>query len=116
MRCNKVDKPASTPPLNPTGRALNMAKFKSIIVGGGPVGMLMAHALSLADIDFVVVEKRDTISTWTGAGLSMWAHGMRILHQLRLRDALRPAGAAVDRQVAVRPDGAIMGIYPQPEE
>jgi 2-polyprenyl-6-methoxyphenol hydroxylase-like FAD-dependent oxidoreductase len=90
-----------------------MTKFKAIIVGGGPVGLIMAHALSKANIDFVLVEKRDTISTWTGAALSMWGHGMRILHQLGLEDVLLPAYAPVRSFETVGTRGETIGSYPQ---
>jgi len=75
--------------------------------------MIMAHTLSKANIDYVLVEKRDTISTWTGAGLTMWAHGMRILHQLRLEEALRPSSSAVKAFETVGSRGKIIGFYPQ---
>lgn len=93
-----------------------MTKFKAIIVGGGPVGMIMAHALSLADIDFVLVEKRDTISTWTGAGLTVWSQSMRILHQMGLRDALFSAGLGVNMIEVVGPGGSTIARYPEFDE
>jgi 2-polyprenyl-6-methoxyphenol hydroxylase-like FAD-dependent oxidoreductase len=56
--------------------------FRAIIVGGGPVGVMMANFLQRAGIDFVLIEKRSTIREHTGAGLIMWPHTMRLFHQL----------------------------------
>ncbi|CAJ0548453.1 Ff.00g020660.m01.CDS01 [Fusarium sp. VM40] len=43
--------------------------FTVIIVGGGPVGLLTAHALHQAGIDFVVLEQRSDIFEDAGASL-----------------------------------------------
>ncbi|KAH8900827.1 FAD/NAD(P)-binding domain-containing protein [Thozetella sp. PMI_491] len=88
-----------------------MAKFKAIIVGGGPVGMVVAHALTLAGIDFILVEKRDHVSTWTGAGLTMWPHGERILDQLGLLETLSPLAMDVTRMETVLENGRPAGWY-----
>lgn len=43
--------------------------FKVIIVGGGPIGLLVAHALGHAGIDFVLLERRERLLEDTGAAL-----------------------------------------------
>ncbi|KAH8670849.1 hypothetical protein BX600DRAFT_231238 [Xylariales sp. PMI_506] len=55
--------------------------FRAIIIGGGPVGLCMAHALGLAGIDYVLCEKRPEIADRFGAGLSVMPQAARILHQ-----------------------------------
>jgi 2-polyprenyl-6-methoxyphenol hydroxylase-like FAD-dependent oxidoreductase len=90
-----------------------MVEFRAIIVGGGPVGMIMAHALTLAKIDFLLVEKRDEISTWTGAGLGMWSQGMRILHQMGLLEVLKPAQTEIAGMQVVGAGGRPHTFHPQ---
>lgn len=62
--------------------------FKVIVVGGGPVGLTAAHALTRAGIDFVVLESRPTVVINAGSNLVLLPTGMRILAQLGLLDAL----------------------------
>lgn len=66
--------------------------FKVIIVGGGPVGLTAAHALHLANIDFVVLERNDDVAVDVGASLVLGAQSMRFLQQLGLLDKLLSIG------------------------
>ncbi|KAH8657823.1 hypothetical protein BX600DRAFT_468187 [Xylariales sp. PMI_506] len=59
-----------------------MAPFKVILIGGGPAGLMQAIALSKANIDYVLVEKRDSITLDVGAGLFTWPQAQRLFHQL----------------------------------
>jgi NADPH-dependent 2,4-dienoyl-CoA reductase/sulfur reductase-like enzyme len=47
--------------------ALNMAKFKVVIVGGSVAGLTLAHAFDSAGIDYVLLEARDTFAPPVGA-------------------------------------------------
>ena len=93
-------------------KPIRMTNFKVIVVGGGPAGITVAHLLSLAKIDFVLVEKRDTISTWTGAGLTLWPHGMRIFHQMGLMSVLEPIASKLVWVEAVGPGGISHAVHP----
>lgn len=62
--------------------------FKVIVVGGGPVGMVAAHALTRANIDFVLLERRPGIIIDAGANLVLLPTGLRVLGQLHLLSAL----------------------------
>ncbi|KAI0134573.1 hypothetical protein BJ170DRAFT_591543 [Xylariales sp. AK1849] len=64
-----------------------MAKFKAIIIGGGPAGLSMAHALRLAGIDYVLYEQRKAIADKSAAGFFVQPHVSRILHQFGLLEA-----------------------------
>lgn len=69
--------------------------FRAIIVGGGPVGLCVAHALRLAGIDFVVLERGPTVLEGRGAALALTGNSLRVLHQFGVLDALRPMAAEI---------------------
>ncbi|KAH1304729.1 hypothetical protein KXW98_001578 [Aspergillus fumigatus] len=58
--------------------------FKVIIVGGSIAGLTLAHCLSKAGIDYIVLEKRKHIAPQEGASIGILPHGGRILEQLGL--------------------------------
>ena len=62
--------------------------FKAIVVGGGPVGLTAAHALSRANIDFVLLERRSSPVIDAGSNLVLNPMGIRALDQLDLRAPL----------------------------
>ncbi|ROW08283.1 hypothetical protein VMCG_03175 [Cytospora schulzeri] len=57
-----------------------MPGFKVIVVGGGPVGLIAAHSLSKAGIDFVVLERRPEVVEEIGHEVLRWSdfnkHGL----------------------------------------
>ncbi|KAL1890881.1 hypothetical protein Sste5346_008022 [Sporothrix stenoceras] len=74
------------------------AKFRAVIVGGGPVGLCLAHAFTLANIDYVLLEKRDTPVEPSGFSVTLWSHTVRILDQL----GLLQEGNAIAHQLTVK--------------
>ncbi|KAI1764006.1 FAD/NAD(P)-binding domain-containing protein [Hypoxylon sp. FL1150] len=80
--------------------------FRVIIVGGGPVGLTMAHTLSKAGIDFVVLERRPTIGEDSGASIIVFPHGLRVLSQVGLLDSLRTIGEPARENRRHSPDGS----------
>ncbi|GFF97683.1 3-(3-hydroxy-phenyl)propionate/3-hydroxycinnamic acid hydroxylase [Aspergillus udagawae] len=81
--------------------------FKAIIVGGGPIGLAAAHALHLADIDFVVLERRPAIFEDRGASLIVHPHTLRVLHQFGILDELLPRGAELKHHLSFTADGHV---------
>lgn len=65
-----------------------------IIVGGGPVGLVAAHALHAAGIPFTLLESRalDDVLADGGASLFVGPHNLRVLHQLGLGDEIERLG------------------------
>ncbi|OTB00940.1 hypothetical protein M426DRAFT_26049 [Hypoxylon sp. CI-4A] len=65
------------------------AKFRVIIVGAGPVGLYMAHALLKANIDCLVLEQHESILRHQGAGLLVYPQTIRLLDQVGLYEKAR---------------------------
>lgn len=78
---------------------------KVIVVGGGPVGLVAAHALHLAGIDFVLLERRASITDNTGASVVLGPPSLRILSQFGLREELEDAGAELGHAKSFTRDG-----------
>lgn len=81
-------------------------EFRAIIVGGGPVGLCLARAFSLAKIDYVLLERRDTVVEESGFSLALWPHGVRILDQLGLLEEGQKIRLPMKDKFNTRPDGS----------
>ncbi|KAK7429866.1 hypothetical protein QQZ08_003485 [Neonectria magnoliae] len=66
--------------------------FRAIIIGGGPVGIVAAHALHHAGIDFIVLEQHSDSCKDVGASLIVSPHNLRVFHQLDLYEHLVEIG------------------------
>ncbi|KAH9904416.1 FAD/NAD(P)-binding domain-containing protein [Xylariomycetidae sp. FL2044] len=62
--------------------AESQSKFKVIIVGAGPNGLITANALAAAGIDFVVMEQQPDVVRFQGAVILLWPGVVRLLDQL----------------------------------
>lgn len=69
--------------------------FKAIVVGGGPVGLTTAHALSRANIDFVLLERRSSPVIDAGSNLVLNPMGLRALDQLGLGSSLEEVSSTL---------------------
>ncbi|KAI1763579.1 hypothetical protein GGR53DRAFT_497179 [Hypoxylon sp. FL1150] len=63
--------------------------FKVIIVGGGVAGLTLANMLGRFNIDYVLLEGHDKIIPNTGASIGLAPHGLLVLDQLGIYDAIR---------------------------
>lgn len=63
-------------------------RFRVIIAGGGISGLTLAIALEKANIDYVLLEARDTITPNVGASIGIFQNGTRILDQLGCLDEI----------------------------
>ena len=84
------------------------AKFKAIIVGGGPTGLIMAHALARANIDWVLIERRDTVPLRTGAALLLLPQGVRILDQLGILQQAQQIGSKLGNFIHTDSSGNVI--------
>lgn len=79
--------------------------FKVIIVGGSITGLTLAHCLKRANIDHVVLERRQEIAPQEGASIGIWPNGGRVLDQLGLYNELESSTEALDVMHVSYPDG-----------
>ncbi|GAB7322854.1 hypothetical protein MBLNU13_g05413t4 [Cladosporium sp. NU13] len=71
--------------------------FKVVIAGAGPVGLVLAYALSAAAIDFVCLDKRCTLFEDAGASLVLLPHTLRVLSQFGIYNELMALGTKVQK-------------------
>lgn len=71
--------------------------FKVIVVGAGPVGLTAAHALRLAGIDFVVLERRENFLEDVGASIGFGPSTLRVLAQFGILESVKAIGADIGR-------------------
>jgi 2-polyprenyl-6-methoxyphenol hydroxylase-like FAD-dependent oxidoreductase len=69
--------------------------FKVLIVGAGVTGLTLAHCLAKANVEFVLVDK-GAIAPAFGNTITLFPHGIRILHQLDCLDVVMDQCASMD--------------------
>lgn len=79
--------------------------FKVIIIGCGPIGLIAAHALHAAGIEFVLLERRTQIVEEIGASIIVWPHTLRVLHQLGLLEKALDIGDELTHHLTFTADG-----------
>jgi FAD dependent monooxygenase len=83
--------------------------FRAIVVGAGIVGLTLSHALQLAKIDHVVLEKYDRVKSIKGAALILWPNAERIFDQFGFLSNILNNTTPVVREHRRWPDGTING-------
>lgn len=86
--------------------------FRVIIVGAGIVGLSLSHALQLANIDHVVLEKHDKIVSVRGAALITWPPVARIFNQFGILDKIARTITPVGKEYIRWPDGSMSRYDP----
>ncbi|KAJ5087968.1 hypothetical protein N7456_011584 [Penicillium angulare] len=92
---------------------MSKGKFKVIVIGGGPIGLGAAHALHLAGIDFVVLERRPSIVEDEGAILVVWPHTLRVMHQFGVLKKLIALGGELKHHLSFTVDGYVFNESPR---
>ncbi|KAL4940629.1 hypothetical protein BDV06DRAFT_230222 [Aspergillus oleicola] len=80
-------------------------ELKVIIVGGSIAGLSLAHCLYRANIDHIVLEKRQEIAPQEGASIGIWPNGARMLEQLGLYKELEKLTEPLHMMHIAYPDG-----------
>ena len=84
----------------------NLKVFKVVIVGAGLSGLLLAHLLSQANIDFVVLEAHKNVVHPAGGSFGCWPNAARILDQAGIWMDVESSGAAVGLTYTRKPNGS----------
>ncbi|KAB8293741.1 hypothetical protein EYC80_009226 [Monilinia laxa] len=85
------------------------SKFRVIIVGAGPVGLYLAHALSLASIPFIVLEQQSSITNTGGQLIFTWPQTVRLLDQIGLYTDVQKIGVEIyEKKRVFGGDGHVM--------
>ncbi|KAL4938561.1 hypothetical protein BDV06DRAFT_231691 [Aspergillus oleicola] len=58
--------------------------FRVIIIGAGPIGLFLAHALTLANIDYIILERHPSVLSDYGQIIFTWPQSVRLLDQIGL--------------------------------
>ncbi|RDW75335.1 hypothetical protein BP6252_06477 [Coleophoma cylindrospora] len=82
--------------------------FRALIIGGSVAGLTLAHAFSRLNIDFVLLEARESIAPDVGQSIIIAANGARILDQLGLQDGIDRMGQPLKEFVLRRSDGRVV--------
>lgn len=83
--------------------------FKAIIVGGSVAGLTLAHMFERANINYILLEARDTISPSIGASIVIMPNGSRILDQMGLYDVMKDEFmTGMKRTYTRRSDGRVV--------
>ena len=85
-----------------------MAGFKAIVIGAGPAGLVLAHALQASGIDYVLVERRAQVPPDPSYGLFLWPQILRIFHQLGLLHAIEEIGQRMIATIHLSAQGEIL--------
>ncbi|KAJ8110524.1 hypothetical protein OPT61_g6655 [Boeremia exigua] len=81
--------------------------FRVIIVGAGIVGLSLSHALQLAKIDHVVLERYEKVKSVKGAALIIWPNVGRIFDQFGFLSKILETTTPVTTEYTRWPDGSV---------
>ena len=88
---------------------MDLRKPKAIIVGGGPVGLVAAIGCTRANIDFVLLERRDSVAVEAGSDMTLLPMTMRSLQQMDLLKPLSKVWNPVSEIERIDHSGRTMG-------
>jgi FAD dependent monooxygenase len=81
--------------------------FRVIIVGAGLVGLSLSHALQLANIEHIVLEKQPKVVSLHGAALMLYPGCARIFDQFGILKGIQEAASPITSELQRWPDGTV---------
>lgn len=70
-------------------------RYEVAIVGGGPIGMALAIMCERLNIDYILLEARDSLVEERGTGIAIQPNALRILDQLGVAEKIEATTAAL---------------------
>jgi len=89
--------------------------FRVLIAGGGIAGLTLANALQLAGIDYLLFERRNTITPQFGASIGIQANGARIMDQIGCYDDIYAMAEPIRHYANHRADGSYVESLDSPQ-
>jgi FAD dependent monooxygenase len=84
---------------------MSHSQFKVIIVGSSITGLTLAHSLQRIGVEFVILEKRGSVTPQEGASVGILPNGARVLDQLGLYHEIEQVTAPLGVTHIHFPDG-----------
>lgn len=88
-------------------QARSTKPFRVVIVGAGMVGLTFSHALQLANIDHIVLEKHSKIVSVHGAALTIFPGVARIFDQFGFLKKIQDTVTPIQYECERWPDGTL---------
>ncbi|MCJ1307875.1 hypothetical protein MMC25_001523 [Agyrium rufum] len=82
--------------------------FRVIVVGSGVSGLIMAHALQHAGIDYIVLEAHREVVHSAGSSFGLWPSAARILDQLGCWQDIKNVSTPITHHCVRRPNGSVL--------
>lgn len=98
----------ATSPVYADSMTQDSNQYQVAIAGGGIAGVTLALICEKLDIDYVLLEARDTIESDRGAGIGLQPNGLRILDQLGVLEEIEEATVPLTRWYSYDGNGELM--------
>ncbi|KAI0156541.1 FAD/NAD(P)-binding domain-containing protein [Xylariaceae sp. FL1272] len=86
--------------------------FRVIVVGGGPIGLILGHILTAAKIDFIILERNTEIVQHRGTAIILNPPTVRLFHQLGLYEKWKDFGTQLTGKTEMLSDGQPLSAAP----
>jgi FAD dependent monooxygenase len=88
--------------------------FTAIIIGGSVAGLTLAHTFARANINYVLLEARNSLAPQLGAGIVIMPNGCRVLDQMGLLETMKEFMTPMALYYRRKRNGEEMGVADWP--